>query len=352
MRASRPADITRMSIASVIALISSLSLSVAGQIPSRTPPAEVAKPDSSLGGGPIKSKSSELSITTQDVVGNPGVRLPLRIKLVRTREVVVDAVKLLGLPLGATVSDANNVTSTLSDHDVVDITSWDISRIEITRMDDQKSDFTLAVAAIWSATAGDPVEVTSSRFKVKIASDAEDNGSVVDVTSSLDDRASIQEPGIPRSGLPAGTAGDRDEPTANVFVPDVRVGPLPAPVAVVRPAAADIGDETRPPDIKPVANRAPALAPQPASQADPLIERAKSLIRLGDISGARLVLERAQQRNVPNATFLLAQTWDPAMLRAWKVRGLRADPDLARSLYAKASEQGRPDERLLAATGR
>ena len=42
---------------------------------------------------------------------------------------------------------------------------------------------------------------------------------------------------------------------------------------------------------------------------------------------------------VPNATFLLAQTWDPAVLRAWNVRGLRADPDLARSLYAKAAGQ-------------
>ena len=70
------------------------------------------------------------------------------------------------------------------------------------------------------------------------------------------------------------------------------------------------------------------------------MERARGLIRLGDISGARLLLERAQARNAPNATFLLAQTWDPAMLRSWKVRGLRPDPDLARSLYAKAAEPG------------
>jgi TPR repeat protein len=91
---------------------------------------------------------------------------------------------------------------------------------------------------------------------------------------------------------------------------------------------------------------------QPAPLADPLVERARGLIRLGDISGARLLLERAQARNAPNATFLLAQTWDPAMLRRWNVRGLRADPDLARSLYAKAAGQNQTDERLLAATGR
>jgi hypothetical protein len=342
-----------MSIVSAVVLISSLSLSVAGQIPSRTSQTEAARADSSLGGGPIRSKSSELSIATQDVVGNPGAVLPLRIKLVRGRDVVVDAIKLLGLPLGTTISDTRNVISTTSDHDVVDITAWDLSKIEITRIEDhQKSDFTLAVAAIWSATAGDPVEVTSSRFKVKIAGDADDNGSLLEATSSLSDRAGIQNPEISPSNSPVSVVGDRSEPAADVYVPDVRVGPLPAPVAVIRPTAAGIGGEALPPDIEPAANRAPAVPPPPTSQADPLIERAKGLIRLGDISGARLVLERAQQRKVPNATYLLAQTWDPAMLRAWKVRGLRADPDLARSLYAKASEQARPDERLLAATGR
>jgi hypothetical protein len=40
------------------------------------------------------------------------------------------------------------------------------------------------------------------------------------------------------------------------------------------------------------------------------------------------------------------------MLRSWKVRGLRSDPDLARSLYAKAASQQQPDERQLAATSR
>lgn len=353
MRASRPADITRMSIVSAIVLMSSLSLSAAGQIPGRTAPAEIAKPDSSIGGGPIRSKSSELSIATQDVVANPGAVLPLRITLIRAREVVVDAIKLLGLPLGTTISDANNVISTQSDHDVVDITAWDLSKIEITRIEDhQKSDFTLAVAAIWSATAGDPVEVTSSRFKVKIAADADDNGFLLEATSSLSDRAGVQNPEISPSNSPVSVARDRDEPVADVYVPDVRVGPLPMPAAADRLTTAGVGGERPLPDIKPAANRAPPVPPQPTSQVDPLIERAKSLIRLGDISGARLVLERAQQRKVPNATYLLAQTWDPAMLRAWKVRGLRADPDLARSLYAKASEQARPDERLLAATGR
>lgn len=84
----------------------------------------------------------------------------------------------------------------------------------------------------------------------------------------------------------------------------------------------------------------------------PLVARAKGLIQRGDISGARLLLEHARARNASEATFLLAQTYDPERLRAWKVRGLQADPDLARGLYAKAAEQGQADARRLAAASR
>ena len=79
-----------------------------------------------------------------------------------------------------------------------------------------------------------------------------------------------------------------------------------------------------------------------------LVERAERLIRLGDISGARLVLERAADRGEPRATFLLAQTCDPRMLRAWNVQGLRPDPERARALYAKAAQEGLREAKPLA----
>ncbi|MER2269203.1 hypothetical protein [Methylobacterium oxalidis] len=90
---------------------------------------------------------------------------------------------------------------------------------------------------------------------------------------------------------------------------------------------------------------APALA-EPKPQA--LVERAERLIRLGDISGARLVLERAMDRGEPRAVFLLAQTCDPRMLRAWKVQGLQPDPERARALYARAAREGLADPKSLA----
>ncbi|MFC5557030.1 hypothetical protein [Methylobacterium iners] len=83
-----------------------------------------------------------------------------------------------------------------------------------------------------------------------------------------------------------------------------------------------------------------------------LVERAERLIKHGDISGARLVLERAADRGDPRATFLLAQTCDPRMLRIWKVQGLRPDPDRARALYAKAAKDGHHDTGPIVNTGR
>ena len=155
----------------------------------------------------------------------------------------------------------------------------------------------------------------------------------------------------PPSTRAAGTVTKRDTLGADVFVPETHVESVQNLGVTARPAAPAVPDE-KPPESKTAALRRSAVQPQPAPQIDPLVERAQGLIRLGDISGARLLLERAQARNAPNATFLLAQTWDPAMLRTLKVRGLRADPDLARHLYAKAAEQERSDERRLAATGR
>jgi hypothetical protein len=36
----------------------------------------------------------------------------------------------------------------------------------------------------------------------------------------------------------------------------------------------------------------------------------------------------------------LAQTYDARVLRTWNVRGIQADPERARELYAKAVEGG------------
>jgi hypothetical protein len=82
-------------------------------------------------------------------------------------------------------------------------------------------------------------------------------------------------------------------------------------------------------------------APPPAGAADdPLVRRADALLRSGDVSGARLLLERSLETGNARAAFLLAETFDPHVLSEIGVLGIRSDPARARELYARALALG------------
>ena len=74
-----------------------------------------------------------------------------------------------------------------------------------------------------------------------------------------------------------------------------------------------------------------------------LMTRAKSLLALGDIAAARLLLERAANAQDASAAFLLAQTYDPAVLGVSDTRSITADPAMARDWYRKAASFGSAD---------
>jgi len=71
-----------------------------------------------------------------------------------------------------------------------------------------------------------------------------------------------------------------------------------------------------------------------------LMTRAKSLLALGDIAAARLLLERAANAQDATAAFLLAQTYDPAVLGVRDTRSITPDPVMARDWYRKAVSFG------------
>jgi hypothetical protein len=71
-----------------------------------------------------------------------------------------------------------------------------------------------------------------------------------------------------------------------------------------------------------------------------MIARASELLRLGDISGARLLLDRASSAGEARATFALAETYDPNVLARWGARGIRGDVSKAKELYARALSDG------------
>jgi hypothetical protein len=148
------------------------------------------------------------------------------------------------------------------------------------------------------------------------------------------------------------------------------VPPAPAPAATARvqpsPSTAPTRDEiavalkTAHQTLAPAEIRQPvAVAPQvaavpPVPAAPParklgadelatLMTRAKGLLATGDISPARLLLERAAEAQEASAALMLAQTYDPAVLGTQDTRNINTDPALARSWYQRAAQLGSAD---------
>jgi len=74
-----------------------------------------------------------------------------------------------------------------------------------------------------------------------------------------------------------------------------------------------------------------------------LMNRAKRLIEVGDISPARLLLERAAEAQEPTAALMLAQTYDPDVLGTQYARNIFPDLATARVWYQRAAQLGSTD---------
>ena len=134
-----------------------------------------------------------------------------------------------------------------------------------------------------------------------------------------------------------------------------RAEPLERDLALakrVAPNALTVGSIARDKPVeenaKPVADRAPLTDvrgnAQPNSEeaavAARLVARASALLGQGDIGAARIVLERAVEMGSAQASFSLAETYDPLILAKWGTYGTRGDAIKARDLYAKADAAG------------
>lgn len=115
-----------------------------------------------------------------------------------------------------------------------------------------------------------------------------------------------------------------------------------APADVPPPAAAVA------PVVVAAAPPARHIDPAPARRIDPdelaaLMTRAKALLASGDISPARLLLERAAEAQEAGAALMLAQTYDPAVLGTQDIRNITPDPAMARKWYQRAAQLGSAD---------
>ncbi|MGY3590520.1 hypothetical protein ACVIGB_009897 [Bradyrhizobium sp. USDA 4341] len=109
--------------------------------------------------------------------------------------------------------------------------------------------------------------------------------------------------------------------------------------------SAEVSVPGREPTLTQVAEAAatgqPAVAEtQGGPEAARLLARASTLLGQGDIGAARIVLEHAVETGNAQASFMLAETYDPLVLSTWKTYGTRGDVTKARELYAKALAGG------------
>ena len=104
-----------------------------------------------------------------------------------------------------------------------------------------------------------------------------------------------------------------------------------------------------PPAASPVAPpAAPTARHLEPDELETVLKRAKSLLAIGDIASARLLLERAADAQEADAALMLARTYDPEVLGTSDARSIIPDPEKARLWYRTAAELGsqRAQQRL------
>jgi hypothetical protein len=155
------------------------------------------------------------------------------------------------------------------------------------------------------------------------------------VSNSDVTRFLIEKARAPMGGASKDQSADQSATQATSNQPPVGQGLLEDPPRVSDPVLQDQDPAAR------AGNE--AAAPSKTLDAETLaalMTRAKSMLTLGDIAAARLLLERAANAQDATAAFLLAQTYDPAVLGVRDPRSITPDPVMARDWYRKAASFG------------
>jgi len=134
----------------------------------------------------------------------------------------------------------------------------------------------------------------------------------------------------------------------------VATPPAAAPPTFPKVGPAQIDTMTRPAAAVPtVAVPAPrATVSLTRDEIAALLKRGQDLLAAGDIASARLMLRHLAEAGDAQASFILAGTFDAAVLAKLRVVGAQPDPEKARAWYARAAELGSLEakQRLQSAT--
>src|SRR5258706_5347816 len=147
--------------------------------------------------------------------------------------------------------------------------------------------------------------------------------------------------GITPTDTPAAfPAQGRGAPTAPKNMPDADPATLPAAsllVAQPQPSAALQPPSTvQSPSAQPAKPKS-SVSPQQEAE---MLSQSREALKLGDVAGARLLLQYLADHGSGAGAFGLAQTYDPPYLAALGVPGLKGDAKMARSWYGKARALG------------
>ena len=158
--------------------------------------------------------------------------------------------------------------------------------------------------------------------------------------------ASANAPAVPQSPR-KDPARVTDARLASADAQDLPAPSTPSREAIATAYQTALQAQTPVPEPAPVA---PPPPPPPARTLDAdtlagLTTRARSLIGVGDIAAARLLLERAANAKDATAALLLAQTYDPAVLGTSDARSVVADAVAARDWYQRAASLGSAEAR-------
>jgi TPR repeat protein len=107
------------------------------------------------------------------------------------------------------------------------------------------------------------------------------------------------------------------------------------------------------PAVPPAQAAAPEAAPPATAAFTPrklepdeiasLRRRGEDFIAHGDVTAARLMLQRAAEAADARAAFALAATYDPIVLGDRRVQGVTPDPVMAKAWYERARAFGSPE---------
>ena len=127
-------------------------------------------------------------------------------------------------------------------------------------------------------------------------------------------------------------------PVATAGAAHGSAGPAPLAADVSTPAAG-----APPLGAPPALGTAPGPATAPGLGGEDMtarLEAARGLVHDGDVLGARAVLAEAALASVPEAAYVLAETYDPNVLAMLGITDVRAEVELARLFYERALAGG------------